>query len=75
MRIYINLSEALYETFKSVIGSEEEYKLHEDVFIKRKLKETIGVKEFNKFDALDEQFWYVGWREFDMRVFMKGRSE
>ncbi|MEK4006525.1 hypothetical protein [Paenibacillus sp. FSL H3-0333] len=69
MRTYINLSEALYETFKSVIGSEEECKLHEDVFIKRKLRETIGVKEFNRFDALDEKYWNESWREFDIIVF------
>ncbi|QWU14224.1 hypothetical protein SAMN04487895_101515 [Paenibacillus sophorae] len=69
MRTYISLSDALYECFKNVVGLEEEYLLHEDSFVKKKLKEFIGAKEFKKFDALDEKSWYEAWREFDVRVF------
>lgn len=71
MKTYIKLSDALCETFKSVVGSKEEYKLHEDAFVKKKLRETIGAKEFNKFDALNEKYWNDAWREFDMMTFVK----
>jgi hypothetical protein len=68
LKTYICLSDALYDTFKDVVGTDEEYGLHEDLYVKRKLREHIGAKEFKKFDALDEKSWKEAWREFDMRT-------
>ncbi|ASA22583.1 hypothetical protein [Paenibacillus donghaensis] len=67
-KTYISLGDALYDCFKNDMGSENEVNLHEDAYVKKKLKEFIGVKEFKKMDTLDEKFWKEAWREFDQRV-------
>lgn len=69
MKTYISLGDALYDCFKDVIGTENESGLHEDIYVKKKLREFIGSKEFKKMDSLDEKTWYEAWREFDIRVY------
>lgn len=50
------------------VGTVNESELHEDVYVKEKLREFIGAKEYKKMDALDEKSCYEAWREFDVRV-------
>ncbi|WP_342423085.1 hypothetical protein [Paenibacillus sp. FSL E2-0178] len=69
MKTYISLAGAIYETFKDVIGTKEEIQLHEDVYVKRKLRDVIGAKEFRRFDEMDEKYWNDAWREFDVMTF------
>ncbi|MDY8021110.1 hypothetical protein [Paenibacillus polymyxa] len=47
------------------VGTESERKLHEDNYIKKKLKKHLGDKNFDKYDALKEHVWKDAWREFD----------
>ncbi|KAA9007238.1 hypothetical protein F4V43_01765 [Paenibacillus spiritus] len=69
MWAYANLEDALYECFKDIVGTDEEDMLFEDSYIKKKLKEYIGTKEFKKFDELDEKYWKDAWRTFDSMTF------
>jgi hypothetical protein len=59
----------MYDCFKDDVGSENELNLHEDVYVKKKLREFIGSKEFKKMDALDEKLWKEAWMEFGVRMF------
>ncbi|WP_405169443.1 hypothetical protein [Paenibacillus sp. FSL H3-0286] len=68
MKTYISLGDALFDCFRNDIGTKNEAELHEDIYVKRKLKEFIGAKEFKKMDSLDEKSWKEAWREFDSRV-------
>jgi len=67
-KTYISLGDALYDCFSEDIGTDREAELHEDVYVKKKLREFIGSKEYKKMDALEELFWKEAWREFDSRV-------
>jgi hypothetical protein len=68
-KTYISLGDALYDCFKEDVGTDNESQLHEDVYVKKKLRDHIGAKEFKKMDALDEKVWHESWREFDMRTY------
>ncbi|QSF43380.1 hypothetical protein [Paenibacillus tianjinensis] len=62
------MDDALYDCFKDDMGTVNESQLHEDSYVKKKLKDFLGPKEFKKMDALSEKVWYEAWREFDVRV-------
>jgi hypothetical protein len=58
----------LYDCFKEDTGTDNESQLHEDVYVKKKLRDHIGAKEFKKMDALDGKLWYEAWKEFEIKV-------
>ncbi|OMD76874.1 hypothetical protein [Paenibacillus odorifer] len=68
MKTYMSLGDTLYHTFKDDIGTDQELELHEDIYVKKKLRNSIGAKEFKKFDVMEEKFWKEAWREFDMKT-------
>lgn len=66
---YASLNEAVYECFKSYIGTEEETLLHEERFVTKAFKKFVGDKEFKKYDSYEDKQWKNAWREFDMKAF------
>ncbi|WP_152526731.1 hypothetical protein [Paenibacillus polymyxa] len=65
MTVSFELAEHLINCFLDDVGTESERKLHEDNYIKKKLKKHLGDKNFDKYDALKEHVWKDAWREFD----------
>ncbi|MGG1652259.1 hypothetical protein ABHN03_03930 [Paenibacillus sp. NRS-1775] len=59
------LAEILIACFVCDIDTEQEKKLHEDVYVKKKLRQHLGKKDFDKYDELKEQIWKDAWRQFD----------
>ncbi|MDP9675359.1 tRNA U38,U39,U40 pseudouridine synthase TruA [Paenibacillus jamilae] len=65
MDVSDELAEILINCFICDIDTEQEKKLHEDGYVKKKLKQYLGKKNFDKYDELKEQIWKDAWREFD----------
>lgn len=68
MDVSDELAQILVSCFMCDIGTEQEKKLHEDNYVKKKLKQYLGKKDFDKYDGLKEQIWKDAWREFDKVV-------
>lgn len=68
MDVSDELANKLIECFMVDVGTENERKLHEDNYVKKKLKQFLGKKDFDKYDELKEQIWKDAWREFDKVV-------
>ncbi|WP_238791511.1 hypothetical protein [Paenibacillus sp. EKM207P] len=65
MDVSDELAEILVNCFMCDVDTEQEKKLHEDNYIKKKLKQFLSKKDFDKYDQLKEQIWKDAWREFD----------
>ncbi|MEJ3719278.1 hypothetical protein WGM54_14755 [Paenibacillus polymyxa] len=65
MDVSDELAEILINCFICDIDTEQEKKLHEDGYVKKKLKQFLGKKDFDKYDDLKGQIWKDAWRVFD----------
>ncbi|MGV6935846.1 hypothetical protein ACWA2B_10065 [Paenibacillus sp. CMM36] len=68
------LANKLIGCFMVDVGTENERKLHEDNYVKKKLKQFLGKKDFDKYDVLKNQIWKEAWKEFDKVAINKNNT-